>query len=210
MHNNGNVVCIVKRHIEYFMKILFVGLFFALVAIVGCQPSAKKGADMVQVKGKERAKFRIDSLETVMKTLPDTTKEEDIITVGMELGDAYQGYTIHYSADSLAPLYTMKLGQIYEHILMDVDGAEQYYQQAAMKYPDYALRDEVLFHLGNLLLSKNKQSAKNCFSKLIKEYPSSTFKKDAEQMLVICDDTSLNATIHRFEQENDKKKKPNS
>jgi outer membrane protein assembly factor BamD (BamD/ComL family) len=124
----------------------------------------------------------------------------------MELGDAYQGYSIKYSADSLAPLFTMKLGQIYEHILKDPNGASDYYKQSLMRYPNYAHRDEILFHLGNLYFDQKSPDAKIYFERLVTEYPRSIFRKDAIAFLKMADDTSLNATVHRFEKELEAKK----
>lgn len=161
---------------------------------------------MVQVQGKNLAMYKIDSLEKAMKNMAANSSEEDIITVGMELGDAYQGYTVKYSSDTLAPFYTMKLGQIYEHILKDAAGASEYYQQALIRYPEYPHKDEVLFHLGNLYQAEKRPEAKGYYERIIKDFPKSVYKNDALSMLQIMDDSSLNATIHRFEKENQKKK----
>jgi len=178
----------------------FVFAIGLTIAFSSCERSNKDK----MVSEKERLIQKIDSSEKAIAKMSPTAKEEDIIEASMYLATDLQRYTINYPADSISADYAFKMAQLYDLIFKDRATALEYYYQVYQRYKWFKKQDEVLFLIANIYHDANEYKKATMVLERLKEYyPESAYNAQATDLLTIMKtDTSLNATIKRFEKQN--------
>ena len=156
------------------------------------------------VTEKDKLIQKIDSLEKAIVKISPTATEDDLVEACMFLATDLQRYTINYPADSISADYAFKMAQLYDQIFKDRGTALEYYYQVYQRYKWFKRQDEVLFLIANIYHdAKEYKKATMVLERLKEYYPQSKYNSQASDLLTIMQsDTSLNATIKRFEKQN--------
>jgi len=196
----NNISAIAYRVFRSKVIIPFLFSISVLVAFSSCERSDKSK----MVSDKDRLIQKIDSSERAIAKMSPTALEEDIIEASMYLATDLQRYTINYPADSISADYAFKMAQLYDIVFKDRATALEYYYQVYQRYKWFDKQDEVLFLIANIYHDANEyQKATMVLERLKEYYPESAYSVQATDLLAIMKtDTSLNATIKRFEKQN--------
>ncbi len=161
------------------LSVFFAAGFFCIMTLVSCsEKSQKQNTSRAKEASPADLKAMIDSLEGKLFKDPYSAANRGL---AMALMRVYDDFARHYPQDSLAPEYLFKAAELATSIQVPAS-AVAYYQKIEEKYPKFRKLDQCVFLEGFVYesLMNDTAAAAKQYRRLLKDFPDSPFRKDAE------------------------------